>query len=72
MSKLVTLSDEAYKSLTAQKQNKSDSLSRVILRFVPPPIRTFGDLEQHLENPEGPVILDYQALCRVRDGRRKK
>ena len=66
MSKRAILSDEAYKALTAQKQGKADSLSQVILRFVPRPIRTFGDLEKHFENVEGPVVVDYEALEHVR------
>ncbi len=60
------LSDEAYAALAAHKQGKHDTLSKVILRFVPRPIRTFGDLERHLANPEGPVNVDYKALERVR------
>jgi predicted CopG family antitoxin len=71
MSKPATLSDEAYEALTAQKQSKKESLSDVILRFVPRPIRTFGDLEKHLENPGGPVIADYEALERVRRRKQK-
>ena len=71
MSKPATLSEEAYKALTAQKQSKTDSLSQVILRFVPCPIRTFGDLEKHLENVDGPVVVDYEALDRVRARKRK-
>ncbi len=70
MSKPATLSDEAYAALLAQKRGKKDSLSQVILRFVPRPIRTFGDLENHLETLEGPVSVDYAALERVR--RRKQ
>jgi len=65
MSKPANLSDEAYAALMAHKRGKGDSLSRVILRFVPRPIRTFGDLEKHLVNLEGPVI-DRAALERVR------
>ena len=71
MSKPATLSDEAYEALVAQKQGKKDSLSQVILRFVPRPIRTFGDLEKHLENLQGPVAVDYKALERVRQRKRK-
>jgi predicted CopG family antitoxin len=71
MSKPATLSDEAYAALMSQKQGKHDSLSQVILRFVPRPIRTFGDLEKHLENLEGPVNVDYQALERVRRRKQK-
>jgi predicted CopG family antitoxin len=71
MSKPATLSDEAYAALTAQKQNRQESLSQVILRLVPRPIRTFGDLEKHLENLDGPVAVDYEALERIRKGRRR-
>jgi predicted CopG family antitoxin len=70
MSKPANLSDEAYQALVAQKQGKKESLSDVILRFVPRPIRTFGDLEKHLENLEGPIVADYESLERVR--RRKQ
>jgi predicted CopG family antitoxin len=71
MSKPATLSDEAYAALMAQKKGKGDSLSQVILRFVPRTIRTFGDLEKHLENLEGPVNVDYQSLERVRERKRR-
>ncbi|HWX23048.1 MAG TPA: hypothetical protein VN578_24365 [Candidatus Binatia bacterium] len=71
MSKPATLSDEAYAALIAHKHRKSESLSQIILRFVPRPIRTFGDLEKHLENLEGPVVVDYEALDRVRRRRQK-
>jgi Uncharacterized ACR, COG1753. len=70
MSKPATLSDEAYQALVAQKQGKKESLSDIILRFVPRPIRTFGDLEKHLENLDGPIVVDFEALERVR--RRKQ
>jgi predicted CopG family antitoxin len=66
MSKTAMLSDEAHKALVAQKRGKRDSLSQVILRFVPPPIRTFGDLEKHLDRLDGAVSVDYEALERVR------
>jgi len=72
MSKPASLSDEAYQALVAQKQRNKESLSDVILRFVPRPIRTFGDLEKHLENLGGPIIVDYKALDRVRERKRKK
>ena len=70
MSKPATLSDKAYAALLAQKSGKTDSLSQVILRFVPPPIRTFGDLENHLQHLEGPVNVDFEALKRIK--RRKQ
>jgi predicted CopG family antitoxin len=71
MSKPAMLSDEAYEILQANKRNK-ESLSDVIKRFVPPPIRTFGDLEKHLENIEGPIAgVDYDALEGLRKRKRK-
>ncbi len=71
MSKPATLSEEAYAALMAQKQGKQDSLSQVILRFVPRPIRTFGDLERHLADLDGPVNVDYDALEKVRRRKQK-
>ena len=71
MSKPATLSDEAHAALLSQKKGKTESLSQVILRFVPSPIRTFGDLEKHLQNLEGPVNVDFKALERVRERKRK-
>jgi hypothetical protein len=64
MGKPANLSEEAYAALVAHKRNKRDSLSQVILRFVPPAIRTFGDLEKHLENVEGPLIPDLGVVAR--------
>jgi predicted CopG family antitoxin len=70
MSKNVMLSDEAYAALLKQKKPK-ESFSDVVKRFVPPPIRTFGDLEKHLENLEGPLNLDFEALDRIRKRKQK-
>ena len=66
MSKPAMLSNEAYLALKAAKRSDDESLSQVILRHVPKPIRTFGDLEKHLDNLEGPVIADVAALARIR------
>jgi predicted CopG family antitoxin len=66
MSKAAMLSNEAYARLTAHKRGKKESVSDIILRFVPPRIRTFGDLEQYLENTEGPIIDNWPALERLR------
>lgn len=67
MSKSAILSDDAYAALQAAKVKPEESLSAVILRHVAPPIRTFGDLERHLENPEAPPLkVDYAALKRLR------
>jgi len=65
MSKPANLSDEAYAALKAHQKGKADSLSKIILRFVPPPIRTLGDLEGHLERIDGPLIPDLDAVRRV-------
>lgn len=65
MSKNVMLSDEAYAALLKHKGPK-ESFSDVVKRFVPTPIRTFGDLEKHLENLDGPLFTDMEALRRVR------
>jgi len=70
MSKNVMLSDEAYAALLEQKK-KHESFSDVVKQFVAPPIRTFGDLEKHLQNLEGPLNVDFEALERVRKRKRK-
>ncbi|MBI4661982.1 MAG: hypothetical protein HY735_24435 [Verrucomicrobia bacterium] len=69
MSKNVMLSDEAYAALLEHKKS-NESFSDVVKRFVPPPIRTFGDLEKHLENIEGPLNVDIEVLERVRERKR--
>ncbi len=71
MSKPATLSEDAYQVLTANRRHAKESLSSVILRFVPRPIRTFGDLEKHLEQLEGPIIADRAALARIVRRKRK-
>jgi predicted CopG family antitoxin len=70
MSRPAMLSDEAYEALKAHKKGQKDSLSAIILRFVPRPIKTFADLEEHLNNLEGPVV-DMAALERVKKRKRK-
>lgn len=71
MSKPATLSEEAYKLLAANRKHAKESLSSVILRFVPRPVRTFGDLEKHLENVDGQFTADFLALERVRRRKRR-
>ncbi len=71
MSKPATLSEEAYKLLAANRKHAKESLSSVILRFVPRPVRTFGDLEKHLENVDGQFTADFLALERVRQRKRR-
>lgn len=68
MGKPANLSEEAYAVLKANKRTKKESLSQVILRVVPKPIRTFGDLERHLESLDDTVFdrIDIEALRRVR------
>ncbi len=70
MSKHVTLSEEAYAALTAHKRHPNESLSHIILRFVPKPIKTFGDLENDLQNLDGPVV-DLEALNELRNRKRR-
>jgi predicted CopG family antitoxin len=65
MSKNVMLSDDAYEALLTYKK-EGESFSDVIKRLAPPPIRTFGDLEKHLENAEGPLFSDMKALERIK------
>jgi len=65
MSKNVMLSDEAYEALLKHKRG-TESFSDVIKRLAPPPLRTFGDLEKYLENLEGPLFSDLNALRRVK------
>jgi predicted CopG family antitoxin len=58
------LSDEAYAALVKHKR-KDESFSDVVKRLVPPLIETFGDLEKHLDNLEGPLNVDFDALERT-------
>lgn len=68
MGKPANLSEDAYAVLQANKKDKKESLSQVILRTVPRPIRTFGDLEKHLESLDDYVFdqIDVAALRRKR------
>lgn len=65
MSKNIMLSDEAYQALLKQKRS-GESFSEVVKRLAPPPIETFGDLERHLDNIEGPLFSNMAALRRVK------
>jgi predicted CopG family antitoxin len=71
MSKPATLSEEAYKVLAANRKHPKESLSSVIMRFVPRPIRTFGALEKHLDQVDGQLQVDMKELERVRVRKRK-
>ncbi len=70
MSKPATLSEEAYKLLAANRKHPKESLSSVIMRFVPRPIRTFGALEKHLDQVDGQLQVNMEELERVRDRKR--
>lgn len=74
MSKSAQLSEKAYAALHAAKRNEDESLSQVILRYVPPPIKTFGDLERHLDSLDGAVLekMDLAALRRVKQRRKTR
>ena len=67
MGKSANLSEEAYAVLQANKRSDKESLSQVIIRVVPKPIRTFGDLEKHLERLDDSVFdrIDIEALRRA-------
>ena len=73
MGKSANLSEQAYAALQANKLSKRESLSQVIVRLVPQPIRTFGDLEKHLEDLDQGVIerIDLEGLQRLCERKRK-
>jgi hypothetical protein len=71
MSKNAMLSDAAHAALARQKRDERESLSAVVLRLVPPPIETFGDLEAHLQSADSPLAVDFVALDRVLERKRK-
>lgn len=66
MAKPATLNDDAYAAIQSAKLSDKESISDVILRLVPRPLQTFADLEAHLEQLDGPVIVDQAALDRLR------
>jgi hypothetical protein len=70
MSRNVNLDDEAVAALEARRRG-NESFSKVVNRLAPPPVRTFGDLEKFLEELEGPLLPDLEALRRVRERRTK-
>lgn len=70
MSRNVNLDDEAVAALEAHRRGK-ESFSKVVKRVVPPPIRTFGDLEQHLENIDGPLFSDFDRLEKLIERKHK-
>ncbi len=61
MSRNVNLDEEAVATLEAHRRGQ-ESFSKVVKRVVPPPIQTFGDLERHLENIDGPLFTDFDRL----------
>jgi hypothetical protein len=68
MAKPMQVSEAAYAVLAAQKAPK-ESFSDVILRCVPEPIETFGDLLGYLRAKPGP-LMDPKFLKELRN--RKK
>ena len=71
MSRNVNLDDEAVAALEAQLQG-NEAFRKVVKRLVPPPIKTFGDLEKFLEQPEGPLFSDLETFQKVRRRKAKK
>ncbi len=68
MSRNVNLDDEAIAALEAHRRGH-ESFSRVVKRLAPPPIRTFGDLQKYLDQLDGPLFSDLEALDRLRERR---
>ena len=70
MSRNVNLDDEALAALEAHRRGR-ESFSKVVKRVVPPPIRTFEDLERHLENIDGPLFSDFDRLEKLIERKHK-
>jgi predicted CopG family antitoxin len=68
MAKPMQVSETAYAVLSAQKGPR-ESFSDVILRCVPQPIETFGELSTYLRTKKGP-LADAEFLKELR--RRKQ
>ena len=68
MAKSLRLSEAAYTLLSAQK-GADEAFSDVILRCVPQPIETFGDLHDYLAATNG-ALIDREFLKKLR--RRKQ
>lgn len=65
MSRNVNLDDEAVAALEAHRRG-NESFSKVVKRLAPPPIRTFGELEDFLAETEGPLFSDLETLKQLR------
>ncbi len=70
MGRNVNLDDEAVAALEAHRRGQ-ESFSKVVKRVVPPPIRTFGELDRHLENAEEPLFSDFDRLEKLIEGKHK-
>ena len=64
----MNLDDEAIAALEAHRRGH-ESFSRVVKRLAPPPIRTFGDLQKYLDQLDGPLFSDLEALDWLRERR---
>jgi predicted CopG family antitoxin len=71
MSKRVTLSEEAYKLLAANREHPKETLSSVIIRFVPRRITAFGVQEKYLDQADAQLRVDFEALEQMRERKRK-
>jgi hypothetical protein len=69
MSKTVMLSDEAYANLAKHKRG-DESFSDVVNRLAFPPIETFGDLQKYVNELEGPLFPDMDAIRKLRRKKR--
>jgi predicted CopG family antitoxin len=71
MSKRTTLSVDAYKLLAANRKHPKETLSSVIIRFVPRPITASGVLEKCLDQADAQLRVDFKALEQMRERKRK-
>jgi predicted CopG family antitoxin len=70
MSRNLNLYVEAVAALEAHRRGR-ESFSKVVKRVVPPPIRTFADLERHLANVEGPLFSGFDRLEKLIERKHK-
>ncbi len=68
--KTLTISDEAHRRLQRHKL-PGESFTQVILREIPEPLETAGEVLDFLKS-ELPPLLDRKALERLRQGRGRR
>ncbi len=68
--KTLTISEEAHQRLKKHKL-PGESFTQVILREIPEPLETAGDVLEHLKSEPLPR-LDRKALTSLRQGRGRR